>query len=86
MDPLKRILLKAVFGLLLLCDDLKAVKKIVTDLFTLSRYRYMTKECKNSLDDLQAACETHNISIDKEEEYDDGQTILLNCVTIMVWI
>lgn len=74
MDPLKRILLKAVFGLLLLCDDLKAVKKIVTDLFTLIRYRYMTKECKNSLDDLQAACETHNISIDKEEEYDDGQT------------
>lgn len=68
MDSLKVSLLKAIFGVLILCDDLSAVKKIITDLFTLIRNRFITNACKKSLIDLQAVCETHEIFIEEEEE------------------
>lgn len=68
MDPLKVTLYKAIFGALLLCDNLEAVKKIIIDLFTIMRYRYITKTCETSLVDLQALCGTHEIFVEKEEE------------------
>lgn len=65
MDALKVSLLKAIFGVLILCDDLSAVKKIIIDLFTIIRNRFITKICEKSLLDLQAICETHKIFLEE---------------------
>lgn len=77
MDPLKVSLLKAVFGALMLCDNLQAVKKIVTDLFTILRNRLMTEQCEYSLIDLQRVCETHEIFIEQraENEEEEGEEV-----------
>lgn len=73
MDRLKVSLFKAVFGALILCDDLAVVKKTIIDLFTILRNRYVTEICEFSLMDLRKLCEHHEMIVNEEEpcEYDD---------------
>lgn len=46
MDRLKVSLFKAVFGALILCDDLAVLKKTIIELFTILRNRYVLKRAK----------------------------------------
>lgn len=73
MDSLKASLLKAVFGALMLCDDLAAAKKIITDLFTIIRNRFTTETCEYALIDLQRVCETHEIFVEQQEENEEEE-------------
>lgn len=77
MDPLKVGLFKAVFGALILCADLPAVKKIIIDLFIIMRSRYITETCERSLLDLRTLCEKHEILIEEEEKSDDNDDLYM---------
>lgn len=46
-DPMKVTLFKAVFGVLILCHDLTAARKIILDLFTVMRHRYISITVKH---------------------------------------
>lgn len=79
VDPLKVKFFKAVFGVLILCHDIAAARKIIIDLFTVMRNRFVNELSTHSLVQLQDICNTHEINIDLNEQsvdanLDDGQS------------
>lgn len=80
-DPLKIKFFKSVFGVLILCHDLAAARKIIIDLFTVMRNRYVNESSTISLTNLQDICNTHEINIDTNEQsadssFDDEQSFV----------
>lgn len=61
MNPLKVSLFKAIFGALILCDDLSVVNKIITGLYIIMRSRYNQNLWKITAKSASCLWKTRNI-------------------------
>lgn len=87
LDPLKVKLFKSVFGVLILCHDINATRRIIIDLFTVMRNRFVNEICKRSLLNLQNICNNHEVNLQANDaDQTDDASFADDRESIVTWL